>query len=157
MSLKIVELREVCEFLDNQRIPVTDSDRKAGLYPYYGANGLQDWIDGYIFDEPLVLLAEDGGSFGSKTKPIAYKVTGKCWVNNHAHVLRPKSNCDVDYLHRILSFYDVTRFVNGTTREKLTKSQAERILVPVTSLSDMCWNSAIRICKRCFWRCLGTR
>ena len=136
MNLRIVDLQEICEFLDNQRIPVTDSDRKPGPYPYYGANGLQDWIDGYIFDEPLVLLAEDGGHFGSKTKPIAYKVTGKCWVNNHAHVLRPKDNCDVDYLHHILSFYDVTKFINGTTREKLTKSQTERIPIPLPPLPE---------------------
>lgn len=136
MNVKLVELREICDFLDNQRIPITDFDRQPGPYPYYGANGQQDLIDGYIFDEPLVLLAEDGGHFGSKTKPIAYKVTGKCWVNNHAHVLRPKDNCDVDYLHRVLSYYDVAQFVNGTTREKLTKNQAERILIPFPSLLE---------------------
>ena len=84
-----VKLEEVCEILDSKRIPITSQDRKKGIYPYYGANGLQDYVDGYIFDDELVLLAEDGGYFGSKDKPIAYRVSGKCWVNNHAHVLKP--------------------------------------------------------------------
>jgi len=136
MNYDMVALGDVCEFLDSKRVPVTESDRKPGPYPYYGANGQQGWIDGYIFDEPLVLLAEDGGSFGSKTKPIAYKVTGKTWVNNHAHVLRPKSDCDVDYLHRILSYYDVTKYVNGTTRQKLTKGNAEDIRIPLPPLPE---------------------
>ena len=136
MNHDIVALGDVCEFLDNQRVPITESDRKPGPYPYYGANGQQDSIDNYIFDEPLVLLAEDGGYFGSKDRPIAYKVTGKCWVNNHAHVLRPKSNIDVDYLHRVLSYYDVTKYVNGTTRQKLTKGNAENISFPLPPLTE---------------------
>lgn len=136
MNYDTVSLGDVCEFLDNQRVPITESDRKPGPYPYYGANGQQDSIDNYIFDEPLVLLAEDGGYFGSKDRPIAYKVTGKCWVNNHAHVLRPKSNIDVDYLHRVLSYYDVTKYVNGTTRQKLTKGNAENISFPLPPLTE---------------------
>jgi type I restriction enzyme, S subunit len=136
MIFETVQLKDVCEFLDNLRVPVEEADRKPGPYPYYGANGQQGWIGGYIFDEPLVLLAEDGGHFGSKTRSIAYKVTGKCWVNNHAHVLRPKPNCDVDYLHRVLSFYDVTRFISGTTRQKLTKGKAEGMPIPLPSLDE---------------------
>lgn len=126
----IVELGKICKFLDSQRIPVTESDRNHGIYPYYGANGIQGWVDDFIFDEPLILLAEDGGHFGSKIKPIAYKITGKSWVNNHAHVIRPKPNCDIDYLHHILSYYDVSRFINGATRPKLTKGNAEQIPIP---------------------------
>lgn len=82
-------LDKVVDFLDNQRKPVTASERMAGPYPYFGANGLQGTIDDYIFDESLVLLAEDG-HFGIPGRSIAYAVSGKCWVNNHAHVLRPK-------------------------------------------------------------------
>ena len=136
MIHEIVALGDVCEFLDSKRVPITESDRKPGPYPYYGANGQQDFIDDYIFDEPLVLLAEDGGYFGSTDRPIAYKVTGKCWVNNHAHVLRPKSNIDIDYLHRVLSYYDVTKYVNGTTRQKLTKGNAENISFPLPPLPE---------------------
>lgn len=83
---KTVRLGDVCEILDSKRVPITAHERKNGSYPYYGANGIQDYVADYIFDDELVLLAEDGGNFGSKEKPIAYRVSGKCWVNNHAHV-----------------------------------------------------------------------
>lgn len=101
-------VEECCEILDSQRVPIKGSERSAGEYPYYGANGIQDYVDDYIFDDELVLLAEDGGNFGSKIRPIAYRVSGKCWVNNHAHVLKPKSMIDVDYLCYSLMFYDKT-------------------------------------------------
>ena len=129
-------LGEVVEFLDHKRIPVKESDRlsRQGPYPYYGANGQVGWIDGYIFDEPLVLLAEDGGNFDSKDKPIAYKITGKSWVNNHAHALRPLSSCNIDYLHRVLSFYDVTKFITGSTRQKLRKADCEKFFIPLPPL-----------------------
>ena len=91
-------LEDCCEILDSMRVPITASDRVEGPYPYYGANGIQDHVSDYIFDDELVLLAEDGGNFGSKDRPIAYRVSGKCWVNNHAHVLKPKNMIDVDYL-----------------------------------------------------------
>src|ERR671912_484622 len=90
-------LGELVEFLDSQRKPVTESDRKPGPYPYFGANGQQGTIDGFIFDEPLVLLAEDGGQFESPDRGIAYRISGKTWVNNHAHVLRPKPIVDLSY------------------------------------------------------------
>ena len=131
-----VKLADVCEILDNKRIPITASDRKTGIYPYYGANGVQDYVDGYIFDEDLVLLAEDGGNFGSKDKPIAYRVSGKCWVNNHAHVLRPLKNIDVDYLCYSLMFYDVNKLVNGATRKKLNKSEMLKMEVPLLELEE---------------------
>lgn len=97
MSAVYKKLEEVCEILDSRRVPITARDRKAGIYPYYGANGLQDYVAEYIFDDELVLLAEDGGNFGSKERPIAYRVSGKCWVNNHAHVLKAKPLVNVDY------------------------------------------------------------
>jgi type I restriction enzyme, S subunit len=84
-------LGEVVCFLDSKRKPVKESERRLGPYPYYGANGQQGTIDDYLFDEPLVLLAEDGGFFDQPDRGIAYRISGKTWVNNHAHVLRPKS------------------------------------------------------------------
>ncbi len=114
----MARLEDVCEILDSKRVPITSKDRISGPYPYYGANGIQDYIADYIFDDELVLLAEDGGNFGSKEKPIAYRVSGKCWVNNHAHVLKPLPNIDVDYLCYSLMFYDVSSIVNGATRQK---------------------------------------
>ena len=129
-------LEESCEILDSRRIPITASNRKEGPYPYYGANGIQDYVDDYIFDDELVLLAEDGGNFGSKERPIAYRVSGKCWVNNHAHVLKPKDGINVDYLCYSLMFYDTEKLVNGATRQKLTQAMMRKMLIPKRSISE---------------------
>lgn len=131
-----IRIEECCEILDSQRIPITASDRKKGSYPYYGANGIQDYVDDYIFDDELVLLAEDGGNFGSKERPIAYRVSGKCWVNNHAHVLKPKTGFDVDYLCYALMFYDVGSLVNGATRMKLTQAAMRQMTIPLKDLGE---------------------
>lgn len=129
-------LGDIVEFLDSMRRPVTESDRRLGPYPYYGANGQQGTIDDFIFDEPLVLLAEDGGHFGAPHRGIAYRISGKAWVNNHAHVLRPKAGMDLAFLCRVLENYDVTPFVTGTTRGKLTQAGASEIVVPVPLLPE---------------------
>jgi type I restriction enzyme, S subunit len=130
----MAKLEEVCEILDSMRVPVTSSERKSGIYPYYGANGVQDYVSEYIFDDELVLLAEDGGNFGSKTRPIAYRVSGKCWVNNHAHVLKAKSSIDVDYLCYSLMFYDVSKIISGTTRAKLNQAAMRKMTIPLPPL-----------------------
>ena len=111
----VVPLGEAVTFLDNMRRPVTASERVAGPYPYYGANGIQGTIDGFIFDEPLLLLAEDGGNFGNPDRDIAYIAEGRYWVNNHAHVIRPKAPLDLRFLYRVLQRYDVTPFIKGAT------------------------------------------
>ena len=130
------KLGDICDILDSRRIPITAADRIAGPYPYYGANGVQDYVADYIFDDELVLLAEDGGNFGSKEKPIAYRVSGKCWVNNHAHVLKPKEGLDVDYLCYSLMFYDVGQLVNGATRQKLTQADMRTMEIPLPPLDE---------------------
>ena len=133
---KKVKLGDVCDILDSKRIPISEEKRIKGEYPYYGANGIQGYINDYIFDEELVLLAEDGGNFGSKTKPIAYKISGKTWVNNHAHVLKVKDEIiSTDFLLYSLMFYDVTRLITGTTRKKLTRAGMEKITIYIPTLS----------------------
>lgn len=132
----MARLEEVCKILDSKRVPITAKDRKAGPYPYYGANGVQDYVAEYIFDDDLVLLAEDGGHFGSADKPIAYRVSGKCWVNNHAHVLKPKDCIDVDYLCYSLMFKNVSDIVNGATRQKLTQADMRMIEIPLLPLEE---------------------
>ena len=132
----VKSLGEVVEFLDSQRKPVKESERCLGLYPYYGANGQKGTIDRYLFDEPLILLAEDGGFFDQPERGIAYRISGKTWVNNHAHVLRPKPILDLDYLCRVLENYDVTPYVTGTTRGKLTKSGASEIPIPLPPIAE---------------------
>ena len=123
-------LEDCCDILDSMRVPITASERKEGVYPYYGANGIQDHVADYIFDDELVLLAEDGGNFGSKERPIAYRASGKCWVNNHAHVLRPKAGLNVDYLCYSLMFYNTEGLVNGATRQKLTQAAMRKMQIP---------------------------
>lgn len=129
-------IEDCCEILDSMRIPITASDREEGEYPYYGANGIQDYVADYIFDDELVLLAEDGGNFGSKERPIAYRVSGKCWVNNHAHVLKPKLGLNVDYLCYSLMFYNVDGMINGATRQKLTQAAMRKIQIPFRSKEE---------------------
>ena len=132
----MAKIGDICEILDSKRVPITATERQPGPYPYYGANGIQDYVADYIFDDELVLLAEDGGNFGSKDKPIAYRVSGKCWVNNHAHVLKPKEGLDVDYLCYSLMFYNVTGLVNGATRQKLTQADMRKMEIPLPSLDE---------------------
>ena len=132
----MARLEDVCEILDSRRVPITASDRIAGPYPYYGANGVQDYVADYIFDDELILLAEDGGNFGSKDKPIAYRVSGKCWVNNHAHVLKPKAGYDVNYVCYSLMYYDVSGLVNGATRQKLTQADMRKMTIPERTLGE---------------------
>ena len=129
-------LGEVAEFLDSRRRPITASERIPGPYPYYGANGQQDSVSDYIFDEPLILLAEDGGQFDQPDRGIAYIVEGKTWVNNHAHVLRPRGNARLRYLVRVLENYDVTPWITGSTRAKLTKAGASKIQIPLPPLDE---------------------
>ena len=136
MNMDKMYLEDCCEILDSQRIPITAADRETGPYPYYGANGVQDHVADYIFDDELVLLAEDGGNFGSKDRPIAYRVSGKCWVNNHAHVLKPKEGLDVDYLCYSLMFYNTDGLVNGATRQKLTQATMRKMLIPRREMKE---------------------
>jgi len=138
---KLKKLEEVSDFLDGKRIPVNTAERNARirgknsdeLFPYYGANGQVGLIDDYIFDEKLILLAEDGGHFADNARSIAYMIHGKTWVNNHAHVLRPK-NIEMKYLLHALNHVNVLKFTKGSTRLKLNKSDAINIPIIVAPL-----------------------
>ncbi|MDO8722629.1 MAG: restriction endonuclease subunit S, partial [Syntrophales bacterium] len=129
---EICRAYDVLDNLDNKRVPVSEDERnnRKGDVPYYGANGQQGWIDDYLFDEPLILLAEDGGDFDNfATKPVAYRIAGKSWVNNHAHVLRPKSLDDFSFLFFSLEHKDIRIFIKGGTRSKLNKTELNQILL----------------------------
>ena len=132
--MEFIRVEDCCEILDSQRKPITESERVPGRYPYYGANGIQGTINQYIFDGKLVLVAEDGGHFGSKTKSIAYLVNGKCWVNNHAHVLRAKKGFLAEYICYSLMFYKIEGYINGATRQKLTQAALRKLIIPKRSL-----------------------
>ncbi|MBV6490304.1 MAG: hypothetical protein CNCCGFBP_00760 [Fimbriimonadaceae bacterium] len=125
-------IEETTECLDRFRKPVKASDRPDGPIPYYGANGLQGWIDRALFNESLVLVAEDGGHFENPTRGVAYRIDGPAWVNNHAHILRAKAKVlDVEFLHRVLRHYSFVPFISGTTRSKLTQGQLAKATIPV--------------------------
>jgi type I restriction enzyme S subunit len=127
-----VTIEECCEILDHLRVPVNGQDRQnmIGDVPYYGANGLQGYINDFIFNEDLILIAEDGGNFEEyDTRPIAYKISGKSWVNNHAHILKAKTAYSQDYIFYSLVHKNIVRFIAGGTRSKLNKS--ELIKIPI--------------------------
>lgn len=125
-----VSIHQCAEILDHLRIPVSGDIRSQheGATPYYGANGLQGYIEGWLFDEDLILLAEDGGYFDEyATRPVAYKISGKSWVNNHAHVLRIKDNFDFDYIFYSLQHKNIMPFIKGGTRAKLNQKELREI------------------------------
>jgi type I restriction enzyme S subunit len=132
-------LDEMVEFLDGRRVPLSDSERQSrqGVYPYYGASGVIDQIDGYIFDEPLLLLSEDGANLVNRSTPIAFIATGKYWVNNHAHVLKPQAGlADIRFLAYALSDYDVSEFNFASAQAKLNQKNARQIRFPLPSLNE---------------------
>ena len=133
-----VQLGDVVIVMDNKRIPINAKERagRVGTTPYYGATGQVGWIDDYLFDEELVLLGEDGAPFLDPSKQKAYIIRGKSWVNNHAHVLKAKSNSLNTYIKYYLDIISYKDFVTGTTRLKLNQSAMYRIPVPLAPLSE---------------------
>jgi len=118
------------ECLDSQRVPLNETQRSAncGDVPYYGATGQVDTVGDYIFDEPLILVAEDGGPFNEfDKKAVAYSIEGKSWVNNHAHVLRPRNGGQAIWLLMNLVHRDLRRYTTGSTRGKLNKKQLMQV------------------------------
>lgn len=131
-------LGECVEILDSRRIPVNSEERakRPGNIPYYGATGQVGWIDDYLFDEEIVLLGEDGAPFFDKQKNVAFLVSGKSWVNNHAHVLKAGPVTTNQYLTYFLNHFDYRGYVNGTTRLKLTQANLRKISVPLPPLTE---------------------
>jgi type I restriction enzyme S subunit len=132
-------LRDCVDVLDNLRVPINSDERarRPGSIPYYGATGQVGWIDDFIFDEELLLLGEDGAPFLEKSKDVAYVVRGKTWVNNHAHVLRPRTGTvSTLFLKHYLNSFDYADHVNGTTRLKLTQASMNSIPVPLPPLAE---------------------
>lgn len=131
------ELGEVVYVLDNKRLPLNDSQRKHGIYPYCGANGIVDYIDDYIFDEELILMAEDGGNFGDyETRPIAYIMQGKYWVNNHAHVLKAREEYCQRFIYHSIAHKNITDLIIGGTRAKLNQAVLKGIGITMPPTFD---------------------
>jgi type I restriction enzyme S subunit len=131
-----VELKDVTENHDAERVPIKESDRKPGPYPYFGASGIVDHVADYIYDGEYLLIAEDGENLRSRKTPIAFRATGKFWVNNHAHVVRGNSKGDTRFLEYLLNNADISGFITGSTIPKLTQGNMARIPVRLPSLSE---------------------
>jgi type I restriction enzyme S subunit len=127
----VVNLSDAVTFLDNLRKPIKSQDRVSisGDYPYYGASGIVDYVNDYLFDDDLILLGEDGENILSRAVPLAFRVSGRIWVNNHAHVLRPKMGFDINYLTEYLESRDYSLLNSGTAQPKLNKKSCYSIPV----------------------------
>ena len=124
-------LDECVTFLDEKRKPIKSSDRvsEKGLYPYYGASGIIDRIDNFIFDDDLVLLSEDGANILDRNYRVAFIVRGKAWINNHAHVLKPNCHTDIVFLSESLERIDYAPYNTGTTMPKLNQEVCRGIML----------------------------
>lgn len=127
---EVKPIGKVAENLDNQRIPITSGDRKAGDTPYYGASGVVDYVEGFIFDEDLLCVSEDGANLVARTYPIAFPISGKTWVNNHAHVLRFENACTQKFVELYLNSIKLDDFITGMAQPKLNKAMLDRIPIP---------------------------
>lgn len=148
---KVMTIEDTANCLDYLRVPLNETQRiqLKGDYPYCGANGVLDHVNSYVIDDDIILMAEDGGYFDEyETRPIAYRMKGKCWVNNHAHILKTKLGFDQGFLFYSLVHKNILAFLASGTRAKLNKSEMFKIevLFPInedeqtaiaTLLSDM--------------------
>ena len=128
MGWKRVRFDSISENLDSKRVPVTESDRKDGIYPYYGASGIVDWINDYIFDEDILLVSEDGANLLMRSTPIAFSVSGKSWVNNHAHVVRFHDFATQKFIEVYFSLIDISEYITGTAQPKLNQAKLNAML-----------------------------
>ena len=133
-------LQDAVDFLDGQRKPLESADRarRQGSYPYYGASGIIDYIDDYIFDESLLLLGEDGANIINRSTPLCFIATGKYWVNNHAHVMRPKNGHNIKFLCELLESLDYTRYNTGTAQPKLNQEKCRGIELVLPIYEEQC-------------------
>lgn len=125
-------IEEMADCLDNLRIPLNEGQRSKlkGDIPYCGANGVVGYVNDYILDDDVILMAEDGGYFDEyRTRPIAYRMKGKCWVNNHAHILKAKSGFDQGFLFYSLVHKNILSFLASGTRAKLNRGEMNKIVV----------------------------
>ncbi|MDP1563736.1 MAG: restriction endonuclease subunit S [Pirellulaceae bacterium] len=122
--------------LDNRRRPITSSDREAGDVPYYGASGIVDYVEGCIFDEDLLCVSEDGANLVARTYPIAFPISGKTWVNNHAHVLRFTNPCTQKFVEVYLNSIKLDDFITGMAQPKLNKAMLDKIPIPYPEVPE---------------------
>lgn len=121
---------------DSKRKPVRSSDRKSGQYPYYGASGIVDYVSDYIFDGDYLLISEDGANLLARSTPIAFSISGKTWVNNHAHVLKFDNYATRRLVEIYLNSIDLSKYISGAAQPKLNKENLNKIPIPIPAFSE---------------------
>jgi type I restriction enzyme, S subunit len=129
-------LNEISENLDSKRVPITKNVRNEGSIPYYGASGIVDYVADYLFDEDLLCVSEDGANLLARTYQIAFSISGKTWVNNHAHVLRFKNMVSQKFVEQYLNSIKLDEFVSGMAQPKLNQTMLNKIPIPFPSLKE---------------------
>lgn len=121
---------------DGKRKPVKESDRRPGPYPYYGASGIVDYVDGYLFDGDYLLVAEDGENLRTRQTPIAFMARGKSWVNNHAHIVTGNDNADTRFLMYAIQGTDISGYLTGAVMPKLTQGNLNKIEIECPPIEE---------------------
>ncbi|MEL0626621.1 restriction endonuclease subunit S [Salinibacterium amurskyense] len=132
----LLPLEDLAQNLDNKRKPVTRDARTPGEIPYYGASGVVDYVSDFIFDGDYLLVSEDGANLLARSTPIAFSISGKTWVNNHAHVLRFETYAERRFVEIYLNSIDLSPFISGAAQPKLNKANLNRIPIPDPSLDE---------------------
>jgi len=132
----VKKLNEISENLDSKRVPITKNIRSDGKIPYYGASGIVDYVAEYLFDEDLLCVSEDGANLLARTYPIAFSITGKTWVNNHAHVLKFENLTTQKFVELYLNSIKLDDFVSGMAQPKLNQTMLNKIPIPLPSLPE---------------------
>lgn len=122
--------------LDSKRVPITKSDRKAGEFPYYGASGIVDYVADYIFDGDTLLVSEDGANLLARSTPIAFSVSGRYWVNNHAHILKFANMATQKFVEFYLESIPLDEYITGAAQPKLNQKALNSISVPIPATLD---------------------
>ncbi|MBQ3641638.1 restriction endonuclease subunit S [bacterium] len=130
------KVSEISENLDSKRIPITKNVRKTGQYPYYGASGIVDYVEDYIFDGKFLLVSEDGANLLARTSPIAFIAEGKFWVNNHAHILSFKDEITMKFVELFFSNLDISPYVTGMAQPKFNQAPLNNIEIPLPPLPE---------------------
>ncbi|MBR1941174.1 MAG: restriction endonuclease subunit S [Bacteroidaceae bacterium] len=135
---KEYKLEEVVNILDYKRIPLSSKERstRKGNYPYYGAQGIIDYIDDYIFDGTYLLIAEDGENLKSQKQNVAQLASGKYWVNNHAHIVESNGKSDIRYICYLLNMMDLSGYITGSAQPKLNQANLTSISLQLPSLES---------------------
>lgn len=123
---------------DSERIPLSVSERTKlkKIYDYYGASGVIDKVEKYLFDKPLLLIGEDGANLLNRSTPIAFIAKGKYWVNNHAHVIDMSPLLDMSYIAYYINSISLAKYVTGTAQPKMNQAKMNSIWVPIPPLAE---------------------